>query len=90
MVGFASGEIPQIKANYLLVKNIEVSGLQWSDYRDRNPQRVMDVQNELHALFSAGKITARVALKLPFENAAFALERVDGRGVSGRVVLGFD
>ncbi len=27
IVGFASGDIPQIRSNYLLVKNIAVSGL---------------------------------------------------------------
>jgi NADPH2:quinone reductase len=37
VVGFASGRIPEIKANYLLVKNIAVSGLQVTDYRDRDP-----------------------------------------------------
>jgi NADPH2:quinone reductase len=31
VVGFAAGRIPSIKAGYLLVKNIEVSGLQVSD-----------------------------------------------------------
>ena len=37
VIGFAAGRIPTIKANYLLVKNIEVSGLQVSDYRKRMP-----------------------------------------------------
>ena len=29
VIGFAAGEIPSVKVNYLLVKNISVSGLQW-------------------------------------------------------------
>src|SRR5262249_40642027 len=37
VVGFAAGRIPSVKANYLLLKNIEVSGLQVSDYRKRTP-----------------------------------------------------
>ena len=38
-VGFASGRVPEIKAGHLLVKNISVLGLQWTDYRDRQPHR---------------------------------------------------
>ncbi|MGC1564210.1 MAG: NADPH:quinone oxidoreductase family protein, partial [Bradyrhizobium sp.] len=44
VVGFAAGEIPSVKVNYLLLKNISLSGLQWSDYRDRTPQRIDEVQ----------------------------------------------
>ncbi len=37
VVGFAAGRIPEAKANYLLLRNISVAGLQWSDYRERWP-----------------------------------------------------
>jgi NADPH2:quinone reductase len=37
VIGFAAGRIPSLKMNYVLVKNIEVSGLQVSDYRKRRP-----------------------------------------------------
>ena len=37
VIGFASGRIPSLKMNYVLVKNIEVSGMQISDYRKRRP-----------------------------------------------------
>ena len=37
VIGFAAGRIPTLKVNYLLLKNIEVSGLQVSDYRKRKP-----------------------------------------------------
>ena len=38
VIGYAAGPIPTVRTNYLLVKNIEVSGLQVSDYRTRRPQ----------------------------------------------------
>ena len=40
IVGFAEGRIPEVKAGYLLVKNIALIGLQFSDYRDREPEKV--------------------------------------------------
>ncbi|SAL03113.1 alcohol dehydrogenase [Caballeronia arationis] len=90
VIGFASGEIPQIKANYLLVKNIEVSGLQWSDYRDRMPQKVKEVQRKLNELHVAGQIRARVALKVPLESGVQALMAVERRAVAGRAILRFE
>ncbi len=65
VIGFAAGRIPTLKANYLLVKNIAVMGLQWTDYRDRTPERVRDVQRELFALRIAGRIRPHVAARLP-------------------------
>ncbi|WP_258234728.1 NADPH:quinone oxidoreductase family protein [Cupriavidus pinatubonensis] len=51
VIGFAAGRIPEIKANYLLVKNISVGGLQWSDYRERQPEKVEAVQEKLFELY---------------------------------------
>ena len=57
VIGFASGRIPSVKANYLLVKNIEVSGLQVSDYRKRTPDLMAQCIREIFALFEAGKLS---------------------------------
>jgi NADPH2:quinone reductase len=61
VVGFAAGRIPEVKANYLLVKNIAVIGLQWADYRERDPEWVQRVQAELYGLFEAGKLKPHVS-----------------------------
>src|SRR5918997_573277 len=50
VIGFAAGRIPTIKANYLLLKNIEVSGLQVSDYRKRRPGQMAECLAEVFAL----------------------------------------
>ena len=64
VTGFAAGRIPEIKANYLLVKNIAVSGLQWSDYRERMPERVNEVQQKLFGLYLEGAVRPHVAQAL--------------------------
>jgi NADPH2:quinone reductase len=87
VIGFASGRIPSIKANYLLVKNILVSGLQWSDYRERDPEWVRRVQHELFDLYSAGRIKPNVMQIFPFEKFAAALALVKAGKVQGKVVL---
>ncbi|MDF1791539.1 MAG: NADPH:quinone oxidoreductase family protein [Thalassobaculaceae bacterium] len=87
VVGFAAGRIPVIKANYLLVKNIAVSGLQWSDYRDRTPARMAEAQAEIFRLHTEGKLKANVMATYPLEDMADALAVIRDRKVVGKVVL---
>jgi NADPH2:quinone reductase len=87
IIGFASGEIPAIKANYLLVKNIEVSGLQWSDYRDGAPEWVARVQSEIFALHVAGKIDPYISRTFPLEGFKDALSLLRDGKAQGKVVL---
>ena len=87
VVGFAAGRIPVVKANYLLVKNIEVSGLQISDYRKRRPELLAECYAELFAWYEAGKLRPADAELYPLERAAAALAAVRDRTARGRVVL---
>ena len=47
IIGFAGGRIPEVKAGYLLVKNISLIGLQSSDYRERTPEVVRKAYEHL-------------------------------------------
>jgi NADPH2:quinone reductase len=87
VVGFASGRIPEVKANYLLVKNIAVSGLQVSDYRDRAPAWMRRVQADLFGLYLAGKIKPHIAATYPLSRFAEALVRFGRRDVVGKLIL---
>lgn len=87
VVGFAAGRIPVIKANYLLVKNIAVSGLQWSDYRDRTPERMAEAQAEIFRLHTEGRLNANVMASYPLAEMAEALAVIRDRRVVGKVVL---
>jgi NADPH2:quinone reductase len=87
IVGFASGRIPTIKANYLLVKNIEVSCLQVSDYRKRTPGLIAQCITEIFELFEAGKLKPSPTVTYPLEQFGKAMRDVQNRRVSGRIVL---
>jgi NADPH2:quinone reductase len=89
-VGFASGRIPEVKANYLLVKNISALGLQWSDYRDLQPQKVAKAHAGLTALWESGKLQTHIAQTLPICNFSQALQLLETRSVMGRIVLTMD
>jgi NADPH2:quinone reductase len=87
IIGFAAGRIPEIKANYLLVKNITAAGLQWSDYRERQPEKVLAVQQEIFRLYESGAIKPRIAAVLPLDRAGEALAALRSGQVSGKYVL---
>ncbi|MBP0495725.1 NADPH:quinone oxidoreductase family protein [Pararoseomonas indoligenes] len=87
VIGFAAGRIPSVKANYLLVKNIEVSGLQISDYRKRMPDLARRCFEEIFALHGEGKLHAPVFRTYPLSQAQDALAALLDRGVKERIVM---
>lgn len=87
VVGFAGGGIPQVKTGVLLVKNIALIGLQWSDYRDREPENVARVTQELYRWYEQGKIRPHVMATYALRDYQRALKAVRDREVQGKVVL---
>jgi NADPH2:quinone reductase len=87
VIGFASGRIPEIKANYLLVKNIEVSGLQVSDYRKRMPGMMGQCIREIFALYENGALRPAPFQKRPLDAFATSLQEIVDRRAGGRIVL---
>jgi NADPH2:quinone reductase len=87
VIGFAAGHIPTIKANYLLLKNIEVSGLQVSDYRKRRPAQMAACFAEIFELYEQGRIKPAPAQVFPLDRAGVALAAVRDRRLAGRAVL---
>jgi len=87
VVGFTSGSIPQIPANVLLVKNIAVAGIQWTDYRTRKIDQVHDAQRRIFALYGEGKIAPRVSRILPLSDFAEGLSLLRTGSVRGKIVL---
>jgi NADPH2:quinone reductase len=87
VIGFAGGGIPTLKANYLLVKNIEVSGLQISDYRKRRPALVAECFHEIFAFYCAGSIRPAESIVLPLDRVTDGLAMVRDRTTGGRRVI---
>lgn len=87
VIGFAAGRIPSLKANYLLVKNIDVGGLQISDYRRRRPDLTAKCFEQIFALYTEGKISALPTVTHPIDDFRQALQDIQDRKVRGRIVL---
>ena len=87
VIGFAGGPIPTVKANYLLLKNIEISGLQVSDYRKRRPARMAACFAEIFKLYEESRIEPAPAQVFPLDKAGEALAALRDRRLAGRAVL---
>lgn len=87
VVGFAAGEIPSVKVNYLMVKNIEVSGLQVSDYRKRMPARMRECFEQIFALYEQGAVRPPTMSVRPLDDFAQALGEIRDRKSKDRIVL---
>ena len=86
-LGFASGEVPQIPANILLVKNLTVIGLYWGGYLKFRPGVLTDSLTALFAWYAEGRLRPHVGNVLPLERAAEALELLRARRSTGKVVV---
>lgn len=87
VVGFASGEVPTFRANYLLVKNISVSGLQWTDYLARDLTGVRAAQDTIFALWRAGRLDPHISQRLPLGRISDALASLNNGDARGKILL---
>jgi NADPH2:quinone reductase len=86
-LGFASGEVPQIPANILLVKNLTVIGYYWGGYTRVNPKVLTDSFETLIDWYTAGKIKPHISATYPLDQANEALELLRARKATGKVVV---
>jgi NADPH2:quinone reductase len=83
-IGFASGVIPRIPLNLVLVKGVQVLGFQ---FQDVPPDEFARNEHELRELLVNGRVLPHVCAVYPLAEAAAALRHVaDGRAI-GKVVI---
>jgi NADPH2:quinone reductase len=85
-VGFASGEIPRIPLNLVLLKGVDVRGFQLQMVHDRMPDAWRAGTEALGRLVDAG-LRPDVGRVRALEDAPLALREVAEQAVTGRVVL---
>jgi NADPH2:quinone reductase len=86
-IGFASGEVPQIPANIVLVKNLTVMGLYWGAYAGLRPEALRASFARLFAWWAEGRLRPHVSHVLPLEAANDGLELLRARAATGKVVV---
>ncbi len=86
-IGFASGRIPQAPANILLVKNISVVGVHWSNYRESRPALLERSFGQIFTWMSEGALRPLVSRTFTLKEAPQALADLAGRRARGKIVV---
>jgi NADPH2:quinone reductase len=86
-VGYASGEIPRIPLNLVLLKGVHILGFEFFGFARHAPDEFTRGEDELMELFTSGKATPHVGATFPLDDTVEALRLVaDGRAI-GKVVI---
>jgi NADPH2:quinone reductase len=86
-IGFASGDVPQIPANHLLVKNVDVLGFYWGGYMKFRPAVITDSLATLFRWLGEGRIKPHISHTLPLARVEDGLDLLRSRKSIGKVVI---
>ncbi|MEU5694384.1 NADPH:quinone oxidoreductase family protein [Actinosynnema sp. NPDC020468] len=86
-VGYASGTIPKVGLNRVLLKEAGVLGVLWGEWARRNPAHNAANVARLLELYTEGRLRPHVSATFPLADAAAALDSVMSRTAVGKVVL---
>ena len=86
-IGFAGGDVPQIPANHLLVKNLTVIGFYIGGYLKSHPDVVRGSMKTLLEWFVDGRLQPHISHCLPLERVAEGMDLLRNRKSTGKVVI---
>lgn len=87
VVGFATGEIPKIPLNLVLLKGCQIVGVFWGQFAMRDPAKNKANGERIFRWVAEGELHPHVDATFPFERAGEALERMEQRLVKGKLLL---
>jgi NADPH2:quinone reductase len=87
VIGFAGGKIPAIPLNLPLLKGCSLVGVFWGAHTKKEPEVHVSNLQALFRLFTEGKIKPHVTELVGLERFTDALETLNGRRSTGKVVI---
>jgi NADPH2:quinone reductase len=86
-VGYASGSIPRIPLNLVLLKGMQVMGFEMLSFVTHCADELQRNEKELMELFASGRVVPHIGATFPLDEVAGALRLVaDGRAI-GKVII---
>ena len=86
-IGFASGDVPQIKANHLLVKNVDVMGFYWGGYLNFAPDMLSKSLTQAMEMIAKGLLKPHISAVYDFDRILVALDHLKDRKSTGKLVI---
>ena len=87
VIGFASGEIPEVAVNRLLLRNVSLMGVNWGGFLAAEPAYARIAADRIAELHAAGAIAPVVGERYPLERGADALHALADRRAVGKPVI---
>ncbi len=87
VIGFASGRIPTIATNRILIKDIAIVGALWGTYAAAHPEYLAEAQRALAELYAKGAIKPPKPQSYPLDQAPAALRDLANRKILGKAAL---
>ena len=87
VVGFASGPIPSLPLNLVLLKGASLVGVFWGDFAKREPVKNSEMMGTLSTWYESKKIKPQIDQILPMQDLLLAYKRMSSRAVLGKLVL---
>jgi NADPH2:quinone reductase len=87
VVGFASGEIPRVPLNLVLLKGVTITAFEFRGFGEHHPELIAAATEELRGMLESGHIRPHISAVHPLDEAAAALEDVLERRATGKVVI---
>jgi len=87
VIGFASGTIPSVKANRILLKNIAILGLHWGAHVTHDPEKIPETFAALFDLYERGRIAPVIYRRYGLDEVPAALEALGSRKSYGKVII---
>jgi NADPH2:quinone reductase len=86
-VGYASGTIPRIPLNLVLLKGISILGFEFLQFVQHHAEEIQRNEAELMDLLASGRVTPHIGARFPLDETAAALRWVADGNAIGKVVL---
>jgi NADPH2:quinone reductase len=87
VIGFAGGEIPQLAANLLLLKEASAVGVYWGEFARRDPPGNRRLLAQLFGWLAEGRLRPLVSKQYPLADGAQALQDLLARRAVGKLVI---
>lgn len=87
VVGFATGEIPKIALNHVLLRGCSIVGVAWGALVRRDPARGTAISKQILRWAREGRLSAHVDKVYPLAQATAALNAIARREVKGKIIL---
>lgn len=86
VIGFVAGEIPTLKVNRLLLRNISAVGVGWGAFLGVDPELVSRAAAALNGMYSTGDVRPHIGARFEFAEIPSALRQLGRHEIAGKAI----